>query len=374
MGELDLIVKTNGSGDLNNKCKVYFSYHPQDISALNHLSDLLLKKKDIAIYYFDYTKYNPLHVKNDLLNALESMRLIVIPITTHYLDEECFAFNCEFSYALKYKIPILPIISDPILFSRFNEKCGNLQALCEKKTSSSEISFDTKLDNYLESVIFSEEQIQNIKKAFKALLFLSYRKKDRESANKLIEQIHSDERLQDVGIWYDEFLTAGEPFDDEIQSEIINSDMFFVLVTNNTLEPGNYVIEHEIPFAKDNNKDIVLVESDVTESIESFDSLSGLKTVMSNDVDTLNDTIAGMIPRKNKSDYDKDDCQYHLALAYLSGINTIKDSEKAITLLEKLANDGHGPSMLQLYTCYTIGDGVTRNVAKGSFWLDELPY
>ena len=58
---------------------------------------------------------------------------------------------------------------------------------------------------------------KRVRAAFDAYIFLSYRKKDRKYANELMRLIHSNPECRDIAIWFDEFLTPGESFKENIE-------------------------------------------------------------------------------------------------------------------------------------------------------------
>lgn len=101
----------------------------------------------------------------------------------------------------------------------------------------------------------------------KRKIFISYKHSD-EAALPLCEKLASYILAKlDVAIWYDHKLTAGEEYDNEIQSAIAQSDVFVLLLTPNILS-SEYVLKQEIPLAKKNQVSIIpiiagLAEEDV---------------------------------------------------------------------------------------------------------------
>ena len=68
------------------------------------------------------------------------------------------------------------------------------------------------------------------------VIIINYRKKDRQYANKLMENIHSIPELRDTIFWYDEYIITGKDFEKEIQNELNEADFMILLVTQNILE------------------------------------------------------------------------------------------------------------------------------------------
>ena len=71
--------------------------------------------------------------------------------------------------------------------------------------------------------------------------------------------IHKNEYSRDIAIWYDEFLTPGEDFNDSIREALRKSGLVSLVVTPNFLEDPNYVKDHEYPEARDSGKPIMPV-------------------------------------------------------------------------------------------------------------------
>ncbi len=111
-------------------------------------------------------------------------------------------------------IPVLPFMMEEgldILYAT-EEYFGEAQYLNPRSHDTTEIRYEEKLKNYLDSVLISDETARRIRTAFDAYIFLSYRKKDRKYANELMHLIHDIPNFRDIAIWYDEFLTPGENF------------------------------------------------------------------------------------------------------------------------------------------------------------------
>lgn len=58
---------------------------------------------------------------------------------------------------------------------------------------------------------------------------MSYRKKDRRYANELMRTIHSISSLRNVSIWFDEFMSSGEKWNDQIGNALKQSDVFLLM-------------------------------------------------------------------------------------------------------------------------------------------------
>ena len=86
------------------------------------------------------------------------------------------------------------------------------RALNPNQTDPTARPYAEKLKKFLESVLIGDALATQVRAAFDAYIFLSYRKKDRREAQALMRLIHESEFCRDIAIWYDEFLTPGEDF------------------------------------------------------------------------------------------------------------------------------------------------------------------
>ena len=116
------------------------------------------------------------------------------------------------------------------------------------------------LETYIKSVLVSSELAEKVRAAFDAYIFLSYRKKDRRKAQELMRLIHRNPLCRDIAIWYDEFLTPGEDFNQAIGKMLQKSDLFAPVVTPNLVNEINYVMTTEYPAARKQGKPVLPVE------------------------------------------------------------------------------------------------------------------
>lgn len=69
--------------------------------------------------------------------------------------------------------------------------------------------------------------------------------------------IHENDFCRNIAIWYDEYLTPGENFNNAIAKALQKSELFTLVVTPNLVNEPNYVMEHEYPAARDSGKPIL---------------------------------------------------------------------------------------------------------------------
>lgn len=247
-----------------------------------------------------------------------------------------------------------------------------------------EIGYKEKLKKYLEAVLISDETAARIRAAFDAYIFLSYRKKDRRLANELMRLIHSRSELQDVAVWYDEFLTPGESFKENIDRMLHDSKLFALLVTPNLLEEPdgkpNYVMAVEYPEAKriaDETGNLSIIPTEINEP-------DGVKPVDKNILNTkfpglpecVNANNEGFLPmlisalnkliiRGNDNDPTH---KYLIGLAYLGGIDVEVDKEKAVELISFAGENGVVDAAKDLVRMYYSGMYFDRDLLKADYW------
>lgn len=213
----NLKYKTHRNSEPNGKPRVYFCCHPEDFNkCFETVSNEILIKQNCAIWYAGEEVVRD----EDFFADLKQMQLFVMPVTTNLLCTDNEALDSDFKFAIENHIPVLPLMQESGLEELFNKKCGDLQFLDKNNTDTTAISYDEKLKKYLESVLIGDELAEKIRAAFDAYVFLSYRKKDRRYAQELMRLIHKNEFCRDIAIWYDEFLTPGENFNDSIKEAL----------------------------------------------------------------------------------------------------------------------------------------------------------
>ena len=367
---VSLSYMTRGNSNPRGKSKVYFSYHPGDRVYLGHISNLLFEKYDYAVYYYDYEHLG--EPDTEKLGALlDEMQLVVIPITSKYLNQPSVAFSFELKYAKEHHIPILPLLQSSDLAQEFNEKCGNLQFMDEYSEDNTAISFDEKLGKFLSEALIGTELLESIRKDFRAYVFLSYRKKDREYAQKLMRLIHEDPRCRDIAIWYDEFLVAGEPFDTAIMDALSKSDLFTLIVTPNLMNGDNYVKRHEYPAARKENKPILAVESVTTDRElleESFTDIT--QFIYEGDGEKITDELLNKLNITAQKD-DNPKHMYLMGLAYLNGIDVERNPEMGANLITSAAESGYSDARKMLSLMYYNGIGVDRSIEESVLWQER---
>lgn len=362
----DFKYKTRGMVSPQGKPKVYFCCHPEDFSSyFPMISDEILRYQNCAVYYRDVTG-------EENLTDLEEMQLLVIPVTWKLLKTPNAAMDVEYPYALKHHIPVLPWVQEQGLLKLFSERFGQTQFLDATVSDRTAIRMEEKLHHYLEKILLGDEMAEKVRAAFDAYVFLSYRKKDRAYAQKLMRLIHKNEFCRDIAIWYDEYLTPGENFNEAIRQAITKSDLFVMSVTPNLVNEENYIMTTEYPLAVQTQKQILPVETVYTDKQMLAEKYKGIpECVQVNDGEKLSEILRkvdkirqlAIQPQKDMPEHN-----YFIGLAYLRGIDVEVDFERARELITSSAEFGLPEAFDMLASMYRFGIGVEQNYERMLQW------
>ena len=371
--------KTRGNSSPKDKPRVYFTCHPDDFERyFEKICEDIFKTHDCTVYYTDDMNAD-LSDENNLVD-LERMNLFVIPVTFRLLTQPNRAMDSDFRFAMGKHIPVLPMMMEPGIDEFYSkpDKFGELQYMDPYSQDLTAISYEEKLKKYLESVLISDELVQRVRKAFDAYIFLSYRKKDRAYANELMKLIHKNPEFRDIAIWFDEFLTPGESFKENIDRILQDSEMFALLVTPNLLEKPdgkpNFVMAKEYPAAKASGKEVLPAEMEQTDRSK----LSSSFTEIPECVDARNDkefrerlleSLKRVAISKNNNDPEHN---FLIGLAYLEGIDVEPDKERGIALITSAGESKLPEAMKKLCDMYHDGINVELDYRQELKWCKRL--
>ena len=373
------LCKTKGNADPKGKPRVYFCCHPEDFARyFDKLCEDVFKTHDCAIYYTaDMTEAFD---ERDMDTDLGQMNLFVVPVTFRLLSQPNRAMDTDLAYAKQQNIAILPFMMESGIDAFYStpEKFGQRQYINPYSTDTTEISYADKLKKYLEAVLISNETAQRVRDAFDAYIFLSYRKKDRRYANQLMRLIHKNPEYRDIAIWYDEFLTPGESFKQNIDKAMQQSKLFTLLVTPNLLEyvdgKPNFVMGVEYPAAKSAGMGVLpaeMVETDKAELREKYADIPDCVSV--EDEPALRERLLEALDKIAKSENNNDpEHNFLIGLAYLDGIDVEVDRDRALELITSAAEADLPEAMEKLKDMYKDGIGVQLNYKKAVYWAEKL--
>ena len=376
-------VETKNKVDINKKPRVYFTCHPDDFEKyFRKVCDDIFKTHDCAIYYTE--DMTEIMAEDEKEIDLGRNNLFIAPVTYRLLSTPNRAMDEDIPYALKKHIPVLPIMMESGIDEFYSKpnKFGELQYLNPYSSDLTEIPYKEKLKKYLESILISDEMTRRVRAAFDAYIFLSYRKKDRKYANELMRLIHSIPECRDTAVWFDEFLTPGESFKENIEKTLDSCKLFTLLITpqllekvidKNGTEQDNYVISTELPLARKKAKEghisILAVEMAKTNK-------DSLRTLKIEDYVNINEdhfrysvykAVTAFVTFPN----DSPEHDFLIGLAYLEGIDMEIDRERGIELISSAALAGLPEAMFKLYKIYSEGIGVDLDYKKATIWINK---
>ena len=369
---LVLQYRINGTADLKDLQKVFICATGKDLKQYSDTltEDLFKAQSNISLWYPVEDPETPDN-ENSYKSLLADMDLFVIPVTAAFLDEESRARTVEMPYAMDHGIPVLPILFEKVPKSRFSEVCGKLHVLDKYDADPTSLPYEDKLKLFLDTVLLKDEMIVKIRQAFAAYIFLSYRKKDRKHAREVMRLIHKSPFARDIAIWYDEYLTPGEDFNESIRKAFDKSDLFALVVTPNLLERSNYVMRIEYPMANDNGKKIIPIMPVLTDGTELEQCYPGIPEVISTEgtgADHIDQLIREALTIKQD---DSPEHKFIMGLAYLSGIDVETDHERALELITAAAEADLDEALLKLVSMYENGQGVKRSYYYGAVWHEK---
>ena len=215
------------------------------------------------------------------------------------------------------------------------------------------------------------------------VVFLSYRKKNVIYRNDVARDILDS---NDCAVWFDRNLTAGEDYNAEIDAALERMNVFVLLVTPATFEPGCYVMTKEIPRALERKIPIIpiiLEETDMGRFAEVLGDRHALDKRKPDEYeDGLKRALAMHLLTKDEKEKihmaQKEDSAraaktiYYQGLGWLTGENCERDPEKGVQMITAAAMSGEAPeALLRLAQMYETGDGVTRDWQQAVGWYDK---
>ena len=325
----------------------------------------------------------------ELEASLDQMQLVVLAVTSKFLYTDHRAKDVELKYALRQHIPVLPILLEGGLASEFNRMTDTkIQVVNRCVNDPTATPYDEVLDTYLKSVLVGDELAEKVRDAFDAYVFLSYRKKDRRHAQRLMHLIHENRQLRDIAIWYDEFLVPGEKYDGAIKAAFEKSSLFALAVTPNLLEPKNYVLREEYPMARDRRQkkgDLQIVPVELYEEERGDERTERLKLeTVYRDIPPIQDehrpremnaALLQALSRISKKENDGSARhRFFIGLAYLCGIDVEINQARALEMIQSAAEDPEPcyDATEKLVDMYRTGDGVARNLGTAIEWQRKL--
>ena len=258
--------ETKGNTESEGKLRIYFAALPQDFRRYyEQVRNDLLNTVDCAVFYHDPDE--AIDDFGQLELDLAGMRVIAIVITKEVLENEHPLIEACLRCAKEKSAALLPLLADASVKKYddlYYKKFGELQyrVLPESFERNREHDlFLEKLKIFLDTYVISPETVDRIRTNFNLTVFVSYRRSDQKTVcNVLLPEAHILEPQYGAAIWYDDFLTPGENFNQTIMSALERCDIFLMALSPAMLEEENYVITTEYPAAVRLKKPILAVE------------------------------------------------------------------------------------------------------------------
>lgn len=370
-----LQVQTLHGASPQGKPRVFFCCAAADFSRLfEALADEVLAAcPNAAIWYLDPAR--GAMEGEAFLEDLSQMQLLIVPVTTAFLrqDRPDPARTVAFAYAQAHRIPVLPLLQEPGLESAFNALCGDLQVLKRTEQDPTAIPYEEKLRRFLESILVSDALAKRVRDAFDAYIFLSYRKTDRASAQRVMRLIHENEFCRDVAIWYDEFLSPGTDFNDAIRAAISRSRLFALVVTPSLLEDPNYILDTEYPEAMRQQKPVLPLGAEDTDAAAIAALYDGVREITpADDPVLLRERLHALLRGIALRESDDAAHNYLIGIAYLNGIDVEIDHARAAALIRRAAEADLPEAVEKLVGMYRNGEGIERSQRSAISWQARL--
>lgn len=350
------IKNRNHSGSArSNVFRIFFASCDSDYSrTYRKIANDILLFVDCDIYSDRALK----SLNHELMFVLEQMHLIVIPITKTLVNNENTIVSELIPFVRSTGIPLLPILMDAGIEEKFNRLVGHMQLLDAISDDPTTREYYHKLYSYLDTIALKDEDHAHIIGEFEAQLFLSYRKQDREAANKLMKQIHAIPQFHDVAIWYDELLTPGENYDDNIERAILKSNAVILLLTKQTLEKDNYILKNEYPYAVKNNIPILGVKVPPDLDVN-YQAQFPHAAIVDSDSELILAHLKKLLMKQKRELRQINGAEhfYYIGLAYQYGVMAEIDHKRSIALITESAILGFQPAirfLKELYWADTI--------------------
>lgn len=340
---------------------LYFASEQDFDVFLEPITDQIMKLfPDVAFYY----SKDPADITDEVL---DSVRLAVCPVTLSFLHDDCAQRKAIFYRVQEKHIALLPILEEPDIASVFSAVCGKIQYLNAVKHDETALSFEHKLVAFLDDILLDEKISDRIRDAFDAYIFLSYRKKDRQYANRIMRLIHNNEFMRDVAIWYDEYLVPGENYNDAIGDAILKSKLVTLVVTPNLVNEDNYIRRTEYPMVREQGKAVLPIQAVDTDREALKNGYEALPDPVDvNREDEVTEALLRQFQVEGMKENDDPDHLFFIALAYLYGIDVETDTERAVKLLTRSSEGGCLEASRRLVNIYLEGRYVEADYLKAA--------
>lgn len=260
--------------------------------------------------------------RNQLLKEVDQMDAVICFITELLVSTPNKIGDDLLPAVIEKKCPFLPIVDGENLKQIFEQKYGHIHFA--KRKGKWKIGFDA-IEEFIKELPSSEEKrnqwfelsYRDIE-YFSQSYFISYRKVDGKYIDYLQHRIHEEPSLIDTQLWYDSYLAPGEDYNENLKKIIEKCSAVILVITPHLLEPDNYVLRIEIPFAKECGKPMIGILMEQTD-LRTIQDLYGVKKIYKLEEGTsFKDILFDVgIPIPDVDSYPHH--LYELATAYIDG-------------------------------------------------------
>jgi tetratricopeptide (TPR) repeat protein len=380
---MNITCKARGSEIPKQAQRIFLSYHGCNTAERDAIiSDL--HSTDVGASCLVLYLENPCDIdENKLSNEISEAKVLIIWDTSEILEDAMSGkLPLEYYVAKKEKKPIIPILRYDCPFETFKKVFGDTHCISkpydDKFDDEQNKEYKTSLKAQLDKFLVPDEIIKLINaKAFTGSIFVGYRKHEREEARRFMKAFHDLEGCVSISIRYDNFLTAGKNFNNEIKEIITdkNTLALALVVTPDLATKNNYVQRIEYPLAQEIGKPVVPIEVKRTPYSQFVECFPGAGMPI-----PLEDTIslqATMHRELGKTAFVKDldnERAYLLGMAFLMSINVERDFDRAVRLLADATEDyteASANAVEQLANIYENGIWTNINYYEALKWYQK---
>lgn len=309
------------------------------------------------------------------MSTISQMSLIIIYISKDFFEVDNYILEEICPIIKSNKIPMIPLVEEST--EEFLEKYEKIFASTQYVSVGKEFPVEVikdKIKKKIHETLISAEKYDVIANNLPEKFFLSYRKKERRAALKIMNKIHSHNDLRNIPIWYDDLLTIGEDYNDEIDEKIVECSVFILMITDSVLEEGNYVREIEVPRAISLNKCIVPISMSKDINEEDIKKIfPDIPEILSIDDTKFSDKLLGRI-KHTLNNISNRTCEqmYYLGLAYMYGVETERDYKVAFDILKSVAEKGYNASYDRIVYCLLNACGTEKDIDAAVMWQSKI--
>lgn len=334
-------------------------------------------KSNIIADIYDLSEKSPW---NDNEKFLKASNFFIIFVSESLLNKKDEFLMKLINLADNNNIPRFFISFFDIDYLKFEETfglvhCLNIKDLSSKDKSKRDIAERKLMARIFAFVDFSIPE-DKLLASFEKVIFLSYRKADYDIIKTLLSLIHSNERLRDIAIWFDDFLTPGENYNEAIENQLKNCADFMLLVTPNMLSKDNYVCKVEYPMAVDSKKNILPVCFDsipISKIRKVFPDIPDMVNL--NNPDELKLFLDYFISSLSDKELSSDsEHLFIIGISYLLGFFVERNIQLAEKLFLEAACKGYNEGYLRLGYMYSEGVGVSKEGSKAIEYFEKFFY